>query len=156
MTAIYLFRGERVLLLFRQGGSVADGLWTGSAGGHFEVEDGNDARRCVLRELQEETGIRECDLEGLSLRYLTVRRMPDEIRQVYYFFAGLKETAGEEFSSAEGRLQWFDLDAIGDLEMPYTAKYVMEHFRAVGRNSETLYLGIAQKGGVKFEELPKI
>ena len=156
MTAVYLFRGNRVLLLLRQGGNVADGLWTGSAGGHFEAEDGDDARRCVLRELQEETGLRECDLERLSLRYLTVRRMMEEIRQTYYFFAVLKEEAGDAFTSREGRLQWFDLDAIGELAMPYTAKYVTEHFRAVGRDSEARYVGIAQEDGVKFMELPEV
>ena len=36
MTVIYLFRGEKVLLLYRQGGRVVNNVWTGSAGGHFE------------------------------------------------------------------------------------------------------------------------
>ena len=36
MTAIYLFKEEKVLLLHRNGGKVANQLWTGSAGGHFE------------------------------------------------------------------------------------------------------------------------
>lgn len=56
MTAIYLFRGDKVLLLYRQGGRVVNDVWTGSAGGHFEKEELNDARACVLRELQEEGG----------------------------------------------------------------------------------------------------
>lgn len=36
MTAIYLFKGGKILLLFRQGGTVVNNVWTGSAGGHFE------------------------------------------------------------------------------------------------------------------------
>ena len=44
MTAIYLFRGERVLLLYKQGGRVVDRVWTGSAGGHFEECELNDAK----------------------------------------------------------------------------------------------------------------
>lgn len=36
MTSIYLFKGDKVLLLFRQVGSVVNNVWTGSAGGHFE------------------------------------------------------------------------------------------------------------------------
>ena len=33
MTAIYLFKGENVLLLYRQGGKVVNNVWMGSAGG---------------------------------------------------------------------------------------------------------------------------
>ena len=36
MTAIYLLKGDKILLLFRQGGRVVNNVWTGSAGGHFE------------------------------------------------------------------------------------------------------------------------
>lgn len=46
MTAIYLFKGDKVLLLFRQGGSVVNNVWTGSAGGHFEEFELNDAKAC--------------------------------------------------------------------------------------------------------------
>lgn len=156
MTAVYLLRGDRILLLLRQGGRVADGLWTGSAGGHFEAEDQNDARACVLRELWEEMGLGEEALEALSLRYLTVRRTAHEIRQTYYFFAHLKEEAGEEFSSEEGNLQWFPLDGISGLKMPLTARYVLEHYFAVGRDSELMYAGITQEDGVKFLPLPEV
>ena len=33
MTAIYLLKGDRVLLLYRQGGKVVNNVWTGSAVG---------------------------------------------------------------------------------------------------------------------------
>lgn len=36
MTSIYLFKGKKVLLLYRQGGRVVNNVWTGSAGGHLE------------------------------------------------------------------------------------------------------------------------
>lgn len=36
MTAIYLLKGDKVLLLFRQGGRVVNNVWMGSAGGYFE------------------------------------------------------------------------------------------------------------------------
>ena len=39
MTAIYLLKGDKVLLLYRQGGKVVNNVWTGSAGGHFEKEE---------------------------------------------------------------------------------------------------------------------
>ena len=63
MTAIYLLKGDKVLLLYRQGGSVVNNVWTGSAGGHFEEFELNDAKACVLRELSEELGVYEGDIQ---------------------------------------------------------------------------------------------
>lgn len=64
MTAIYLLKGDKVLLLFRQGGKVVNNVWTGSAGGHFEEFELNNAKACVLRELNEELHLCENDLEA--------------------------------------------------------------------------------------------
>ena len=50
MTTIYLFRGDKVLLLFRQGGRVVNNVWTGSAGGHFECDELNDANENIIVE----------------------------------------------------------------------------------------------------------
>lgn len=36
MTSVYLRKGDRILLLYRQGGRVVNDVWVGSAGGHFE------------------------------------------------------------------------------------------------------------------------
>lgn len=83
MTAIYLFKGDKVLLLFRQGGRVVNDVWTGSAGGHFEESELNNAKACVLRELNEELKLDENDIDNLSMRYVTLRRTNGEIRQNY-------------------------------------------------------------------------
>ena len=153
MTAIYLLQGDKVLLLFRQGGRVVNNVWTGSAGGHFEEFELNDAKACVLRELKEELDLCENDIEQLSLRYVTLRRTKGEIRQNYYFFANLKEGRGENLHSKEGILKWFSLKDIGDLEMPYTAKYVMEHYCATGQFLDKIYTGVTNENGVTFVEL---
>lgn len=155
MTAIYLLKGDKVLLLFRQGGSVVDHVWTGSAGGHFEPSELNDPKACVLREMKEEISLSESDLQNLSLRYITMRRTNKEIRQNYYFFAELKEDVYEALSSNEGTLKWFPLDEIETLEMPYTAKYVMEHYCQTGRFSDKVYMGGANGHEVAFVELSK-
>lgn len=85
MTSIYLTQGDKILLLYRQGGRVVSDTWVASAGGHFEPYELNDARACVLRELQEEIGLTEDSLQNLRLRYVTLRRTKGEIRQNYYF-----------------------------------------------------------------------
>jgi len=154
MTAIYLLKGDKILLLFRQGGSVVNNVWTGSAGGHFEEFELNDAKACVLREMKEEINLSESDLQNLSLRYITIRRTRKEIRQNYYFFAELKEDISEDLNSNEGTLKWFPIEEIGALEMPYTAKYVTEHYRTIGQFSDKLYAGVTNENGVEFIELP--
>jgi len=81
MASIYISKGNKMLLLYRQGGRVVNDVWVGSAGGYFEEYELNDAKACVLRELKEELGITEKEIENLCLRYVTLRRSNGEIRQ---------------------------------------------------------------------------
>ncbi len=155
MTSVYLLRGEKVLLLYRQGGRVVNNVWTGSAGGHFESYELNDAKACVLRELHEELGLREADIEDLALRYVTLRRIKGEIRQNYYFFANMKEHVNDNLVSNEGICKWFSLEDMISLEMPFTAKFVMEHFYTIGRYTDKIYAGIASADKVDFLDLPE-
>ena len=121
---------DKVLLLFRQGGRVVSNVWTGSAGGHFEEFELNDAKACVLREMNEELGLRKDDIQTLSLRYLTLRR-------------------------TKGELKWFPLNKLNELEMPYTARYVIDHYCSVGQYSDKIYTGVANENEVFFLELPE-
>ena len=152
MTAIYLFREDKVLLLYRKGGKVVNRVWTGSAGGHFEGYELNDATACVLREMKEELGVSEENIDNLTLRYITLRNTNGEIRQNYYFFATLKDEINDLVSN-EGELQWFSLNEVYTLEMPFTAKYVMEHYAIEGRFTKELYIGVATLGKVDFSVL---
>ena len=86
MTSIYLRRGDKLLLLYRIGSRVIGNSYTGTAGGHMEEAELNNPRDCVLRELQEETGLSESDVENLQFRYITLRLKNGEVRQNYYFF----------------------------------------------------------------------
>ena len=131
MTSIYLLKDDKVLLLFRKGGRVVSDVWTGSAGGHFEEFELNDAKACVLREMNEELGLCEDNIRNLSLRYVTLRRTKGEIRQNYYFFAILNEEVSDDLVSNEGELKWFSLKQLDELEMPYTARYVMNHYYSI-------------------------
>lgn len=155
MASVYLIRDEKVLLLFRQGSRVVNNVWVGSAGGHFEDYELNDAKACVLREMQEELGMTADDIEELCLRYVTLRRTKGEIRQNYYFFADLKPAVDENLISNEGVCRWVPLQEISTLEMPYTAKYVMEHYCETGRYTSEMYAGIADGGRVEFIKLPE-
>lgn len=153
MTAVYLTKKDKVLLLYRQGGRVVNNVWTGSAGGHFEEYELNDAKACVVREMEEELGLRSDDIEGLTLRYVTLRYTKGEIRQNYYFFGNLKDNVNDHLQSNEGICKWFSIDEITRLKMPFTAKYVVEHYYSVGCMTDKLYVGVTTNECVDFLEL---
>lgn len=153
MTSIYLYKdNDEILSLYRINSRVVKESYIGTAGGHFENDELNDAMKCVLRELKEETGLDESDISVPELRYITLRNKKGEIRQNYYFFAKLLN-ATKEIVSNEGKLEWFKFQDFLNVEMPHTAKYVVEHYINIGRNTDKIYGGIAIEDGVKFTEL---
>lgn len=155
MTSLYITKGDKMLLLFRQCGRVVSDTWVGSAGGHFEENELNDPKACVLRELKEELGISENDIRNLLLRYVTLRRIKGEIRQNYYFFAELDNEACDQIVSTEGISRWFTLWELSALEMPYTAKFVIEHYLKIGHKTNEIYVGVADGKRVDFTKLPE-
>ena len=148
MTSVYLTGEQGILCLYRIGSKVANNLYIGSAGGHFETDELNDARKCVLREMQEELGLAESDVEDMKLRYITLRLKNGEIRQNYYFFGQLKSE--KTLQSTEGILKWFTYEEAGHLRMPASAKHMMLHYLKVGRFDNHLYAGITDDEGTKF------
>lgn len=151
MTSVYLVNDTGVLCLYRIGSRVANNKYVGSAGGHFEKEELNDPKKCVLREMKEELGLTEEDVEGLTLRYITHRLTGGEIRQNYYFFGRLKEE--QPLQSTEGilrRVSWEDIPA---LEMPVSAKHMILHYVQEGRFTDRLYAGITEETGTRFVEM---
>ena len=153
MTGIYLSCNGQMLLLYRQGGRVVSNQWIASAGGHFEPEELNDPKACVLRELKEELNLTEDDLTGMRMRYIALRNTKGEIRQNYYFFADLKPEHYSLFTSNEGKCRWVDYADIMDYDMPLTARYVMDHYLRAGQYTEELYGGVYDGTDYHFTEI---
>ncbi len=148
MTSVYFTRHDGLLCLYREGSRVANHKYVGAAGGHFEQDELNDPKKCVLREMEEELGLTEADVEGLTLRYVTLRLTNGEIRQNYYYFARLKEDRA--LRSTEGKLRWVRFKELAELEMPVTAKHMILHYAREGRYTDCLYGGITEPGGMRF------
>ena len=153
MTGIYLSCNGQILLLYRQGGRVVSNQWIASAGGHFEPEELNDPKACVLRELKEELNLTEDDLTGMRMRYIALRNTKGEIRQNYYFFADLKPEHYSLFTSNEGKCRWVDYADIMNYDMPLTARYVMDHYLRVGKYTDDLYGGVYDGTDYHFTEI---
>lgn len=153
MTSVYLYNdNNQLLLLYRIGSRVIKNSYIGTAGGHFEEDELNDSKKCVLRELKEEVNLNENDIENLDLKYVTLRLKNAEINQNYYFFAKLKNPL-QTLTSNEGNLKWFNSSEIDHLQMPHTAKYILKHYIAEGKYDNTIYAGIAIKEGLNFTKL---
>ena len=151
MASVYFVEQDRLLCLYRIGSRVVGNKHVGAAGGHFEKEELNDPRACVLREMQEELGLTEEDVEDLALRYITHRLLAGEIRQNYYFFGSLK--TNRELQSNEGILKWVPFEKVPELEMPVSAKHMILHYIKEGRFTDKLYGGITEETGTNFVEM---
>ena len=151
MTSVYLTDAEGILCLYRIGSRVANEMYVGSAGGHFESMEINDAKQCALREMKEELGLTEEDVSDMKLRYVTLRYRNGELRQNYYFFAQLAKRI--PLASTEGILRWFSYDQARDLHMPVSAKHMMLHYLDHGRYDDQVYAGITEPGGTRFVPL---
>ena len=149
MTAVYITRGEEILLLYRVGSRVVEPSYCG-VGGHFEKEELCDARACVLREMREEIGLVEEDLTDMKMRYVTLRLKNGEIRENYYLFAELHPGAEIAETCGEGRLEWADMNSVLQRKMPHTAFYMLEHYLKEGRYTDLLYGGVTTENGVVF------
>lgn len=152
MTSIYLLCGEEILLLYREGSRVANHSYISSAGGHMEEGELNSPRAGMLRELREELGLCEADLQNLRLRYITQRLKLGEVRQIYYYFAEISDKSLVS-ESTEGSLLWLKLEDACALPMPVTAKRMLEHYIAEGRFTDLLYAGATTPEGMVFTAL---
>ena len=151
MTSVYLVGEGEILCLYRIGSRVADKLYVGAAGGHFEQAELSDPRACILREMNEELGLLPEDVAELKLRYITYRLKNGEIRQNYYFFGRLREP--KELRSTEGILRWVKFEEFAELPMPVSAKHMIMDYLEHGRFNDALYGGITQAESTAFTEM---
>lgn len=151
MTSLFFVEEEGLWCLFRKGSRVANNKYVGACGGHFEESELSSPQSCALREMKEELGLTPDDIEGLTLRYVTLRHMGHEIRQNYYFFARL--TGEKALCSTEGDLRFFTWEELKAIDMPVSARHMMDHYLTVGRFDEHRYAGITEPGGSRFIRL---
>ena len=151
MTSLFFTEPEGLWCLYRIGSRVANRKYVGAAGGHFEQDELSSPEACVLREMREELGLKPEDVENLTLRYVTLRYMGHEIRQNYYFFGSLKQK--QTLHSTEGELRFFTWEELKTVDMPVSARHMMDHYLSVGRFDENRYAGITEPEGSRFVRL---
>ena len=141
LATIYIFKEDRVLLIHRAGSRIfKDTLWSG-IGGHFESDEMNDPIKCILRELYEETGIKNEDISNLKLRYITSRKADKEIRQQYIFFAHMENMNKNIIACDEGEISWINTENLFKRKMSFTNSECLKHYFEEGFKDDTIYSG---------------
>jgi 8-oxo-dGTP diphosphatase len=126
MTGAFLFNNEDVLLMKRsENKNIAPGLWA-CIGGHVEEGEYPYPELSCMREITEETGITEDQIENLQLRYILLRQTGMEIRQ-HYIFIGESKTRNMAHCT-EGELHWIRFGEIMNREMSLTLRLMLKHY----------------------------
>ncbi|MFC0212580.1 NUDIX domain-containing protein [Paenibacillus chartarius] len=127
ISAALLFnsRGELLMMKRSERRTLSPGLWA-AVGGHLEPHELNDPYAAVLREIEEETGLRPTQMTGLRLQYILLRLNGSEIRQ-QFFYVGHTD-AEPCVQTDEGELHWIGKEAILDRPLPYIFRMLLEHY----------------------------
>lgn len=146
MTAAYLFHGDRVLLIRKANSRLHAGEFWSGVGGHMEAEELNNPKHTCLREVYEESGLDEHDIEGLELKYILLRIKEREIRQQFVYMGKAKRQ--DVVSSGEGELHWVEQGDLFRLRMSAINGFMLEHYLLTpNRNGVTVGTITANKLG---------
>ena len=135
MATAFLFHDDQVLLMKKESSRIAVGpFWTG-LGGHLEPAELNYPKKACIREIFEESGLREEDLLDLTLKYILLRAFGSEIRQQYVYFGKTAHT--RVIPSDEGELYWADTGSLKELRFSKIISYMLSHYLADPNREET-------------------
>ncbi|MEF3354119.1 NUDIX domain-containing protein [Paenibacillus sp. GYB006] len=126
MSTAFLFNENKVIMMKKEASKITDTVfWTG-LGGHLEANELNFPKKACVREIFEESGIQEEEIEELKLRYILLRVKEEEIRQQFVYFGKTKRL--KFINSDEGELHWIDRDKILDMRLSKIISFMMKHY----------------------------
>lgn len=136
-----LFHGDELLMMKRSAKRTLNpGMWA-AVGGHLEPDELGRPRDACLREIAEETGLLEHDIEALTLRYVLLRNNKGELRQQFIYSGRAKRK--DVIDTDEGELHWIPRADVLDRDIPYIFRATLEHYFRVGE-TDFAWVGIAR------------
>ena len=119
---LLLTRNDHVLLALRQGTGFADGMWNLPSG---KAERAETAVAAVIREADEELGIRLCESEISFAATVHCRNSDTDIRVGLFFQAEAKDSPLDVPYNAEphkcAKIAWYPMTMLPATTMPYSA-----------------------------------
>lgn len=128
------------------------GFWYG-VGGHVEPEEINDPYSAVIREIYEETGLKDYNVENLKLKYMLLRREKDETVINYVYFG--RTNTKMVLQNDEGSLHWIPKQEAMNRKFIDVLKLALEHYFEDEKNDEVM-VGVMQNEkstGIKWSTL---
>jgi len=126
MASAFLFHNRSVLMMKKTRSSfLKDPFWTG-LGGHLEADELNNPRKACLREIYEESGIEEHEIDSLTLKYILLRIHGQEVRQQFVYFG--KTNRIDLVESDEGELHWIEQEELLNLRLSKIVHFMIEHY----------------------------
>ena len=116
-------------------------LWSG-VGGKMEPSEINHPHTACLREVAEETGLAPSDVQGLTLRYVMLRRYKEIIRQSYIYFGNTQKSAVTD--TDEGTLHWVPRENLIDKTFSSTYAQMLGHSLSSAADDSCIFVGTAE------------
>ncbi|QKS44979.1 NUDIX domain-containing protein [Paenibacillus cellulosilyticus] len=136
MSTAFLINEDKVLLMKKETSKVSDEpFWTG-LGGHLEPYELNSPMKACYREILEESGIAESDIEDLKLRYILLRIKNDEIRQQFVYFG--RTTKTDFVNSDEGELHWQRMSELKGIRFSRIVAFMLEDYQSHPNRDEVM------------------
>jgi 8-oxo-dGTP diphosphatase len=146
----FLSCGSKVLLMKRGlHKTLAPGMWAG-IGGHLETCDISnpraiDTKEACYREIFEEAGIEKLEIRNLTLKYVAIRNVENEIRLHHHFFGELENEINLP-QCDEGELFWVEKSEIYKLPMTTTVKEAVIHWLENPESKSIYAVAVNAKG----------
>lgn len=126
MATAVLFNGNDMLMMKRSmKRTLSPGQWA-AVGGHLEPEEINDPKAAVLREIDEETGLKANEIQDLHLQYILIRLNQQEVRQQFIYTA--RTTRRDVGQTEEGELHWIPREHVLERDIPFIFKSLLAHY----------------------------
>jgi 8-oxo-dGTP diphosphatase len=155
MATAFLFNQEKVLMIKKASSRLfATEFWSG-LGGHLEPTELNQPMKACIREIYEESGFQEKEIDELKLRYILLRIKEEEIRQQFVYFGKVERT--DFTNSEEGELYWINQDDLLNLQLSRIINFMLEHYYENSDQEEimvgTITLNNEEKPQVQWAKL---
>jgi len=136
----FLMNGNDFLMMERsKENNLFPGFYYG-VGGHLEPEELNNPRIACLREIYEETGIQEKEIEDLKLKYILLKRSYNETVMNYVYFGYSKTRIVVE--NDEGTLHWVKKEEAVRCKLIDAFRITLAHYLKSDISSNDVLVGV--------------